>query len=167
MSLLLKVNWGRVVAIIAVIGAAYALDGKNLLRNIFRRIPNRSVKRREALRFVPKPNEVWWRMGSKNNKPAMEVEYRFHVTNRTSKTIFLLRTFIAEPKTEGFVAIRRPKEKAYGRFPIMPNSTAEGSAEYFIDGAVRKEGEEFNATLIFVDKNGNEYKVKNIVFKYS
>jgi len=62
------------------------------------------------------------------------------------------------------MADRVTKHSEYG-YPILPERTSEVSASFWIQPPVRKEGEDFEATVVLVDQLGNKHKVKNVFFR--
>jgi hypothetical protein len=158
---------GVIGSLIAAAIVAALKWGKDWFRRSWRFVTRyRPRVPRETIRAIPNVHETWWALGSMNGKPAMQVVARWHITNIIDAPVFLLRAFLLHPRTEAqMVLVGHPDRNVYGRYPIEPGSTTEGSTDFWIVPPIRKEGEELNATIVLVDQYGNEHKVKGVVFR--
>lgn len=97
----------------------------------------------------------------------MQIVCRWYVTNLVDREIQVLAARILRPETTGMVATQHPSGNIFGQYPILPGATTELSANFWIKPPVRERGQEFKATVVFVDQFGNERRVKNVIFRYS
>ncbi|MCI0691128.1 hypothetical protein L0337_03870 [candidate division KSB1 bacterium] len=148
----------------------YILNMLKWVKNLFQKLLHFFTRYhpsvpRETIRIIPELRGCWWHMGSSNGQPAMQVVGHFNVTNITDNQVFVLAARISKPRTDGSVSVQHPKHNLFGTFPILPKNLNKISADFWIRNPVRKDGQDFNATLVFVDQFGNEHKVKNVIFK--
>jgi hypothetical protein len=146
-----------------IIGAAGSIMVKILDKIPFRR---KSLPR-QTLKLVLTPRGAWWHMGSSNGEPAMQVVCEWHVTNITNEPIIVTTAFVKKPKTETILPLtKHPRDNVYGSYRIRPKDTTKLVLDFWISPTVRKERDDFKATIIVKDQFNNEYKVKGVVFKY-
>ena len=95
----------------------------------------------------------------------MQVVGQWDVTNITANNVRLLSVRTLKPKSEGHVLTRHPNDNTFGSCPILPGETTEVTSDFWIVPPLRKEGEDFRTSVVFVDQYGNEHKIKKVVFK--
>ncbi len=106
-------------------------------------------------------------MGSSDGGPAMQIVSRWYVTNVTDRPVNILAAPMPRPKTTGHVITRHHNRDIYGRYTVPPGGTTEVSVDFWVKPPVRREGEEFKATIVLIDQFGNDHKVKNVLFGYT
>jgi len=138
------------------------------INRITRRIKRLDPKvSNETIRIQPKRRDLWWHLGSSNNKPAMQVHGSWYVTNITEKEVLILRASLSRfmrPSINGTIIVRHPTDNIYGRYPILPNETTHASTSFWLLPPFKKEGKDFKATVILVDQFGNKHKIKQTIF---
>lgn len=77
----------------------------------------------------------------------------------------LLKARIDKPRAEGFVSVRHHARDIYGDYPLLPGGPIPMRVDFWVQPPVRKPGQDFIASITFIDHYGHEHKVKNIVFK--
>jgi hypothetical protein len=159
---------GTLAAIVTIVGGIFATFkwGRGLLKRLWHFVSRYKPRvPRETVRILPQLHGCWWSDGLVGGKPAMQVAGRWHVTNITGDNVYLLAARTTKPKTEGHVSIMHPNENIFGSYPILPGETTEVISDFWIIPPVRKVGEDFKTTVILTDHYGNEYKIKNLIFK--
>jgi hypothetical protein len=101
------------------------------------------------------------------NEPAMQIVGRWYVTNITTSDVRVLAARLRRRSPTGMVATRDIESNRLGRVSIPPGDTSEVSVDFWVQPPVRREGEEFRATVVLIDQFGNEHEVRNVVFKYT
>ena len=152
---------------IATAIAAFLKWGKSLPRKVLRRVTRyQPTVPRETLRLVPQLHQTWWALGSIADKPAMQTVSHWTATNIIDVPVHIARAYLVRPKTEALmVVVRQQRGNMYGHYAIEPHSTTEVAADFWIVPPVKKEGQDFTGTVVFIDQFGNEHKVKRVVFR--
>ncbi len=163
----LRTNQPSITALAAIFAISIALSSfSKRVRSAFRRVWHWLMRRRpslprETLRFQPKLRGLRWHMGSANGEPAMQVVGDFYATNIVDLPARILSARIVSPRrarTEGFVDLQSSNE-------ILPTITVHMRAHFWVQPPVRREGQDFTATLLFTDQFNNDHRVKNVIFK--
>ena len=156
---------GTVLAATAII--ALSKWGRTVLSRSWQRIRARSGSvPTKTITVLPQPNGLWWHMGSRSGKEAMQVVADLYATNLTGRSLHLLETYIARPRTQGNVLVRHPTGDIFGQYPIVPGGPSELSCIYWIVPPVRKKEKRLKATLIFLDQYGNKHVLRRMHFDY-
>lgn len=177
MSIVDKINsneglWGFLGIIFVLLGWVTGLFKKVWLsikkraRDLFPgyRLP------RETLRIVVQPHSAFWSIGTKKTggrkKKVMHVGCDLYLTNIARGDVLVTATYMKKPRSESSVPmVRAPKSQYYGRYPILPGATTEGTFSYFLNEVVCKKGQELIGDISVIDQLGNEHVVKNIKFQ--
>ena len=140
----------------------------NILIKILDKIPfRRKSLPRQTLKLVLAPRGACWHMGSSNDEPAMQVVCEWHATNITNEPIVVTTAFVKKPKTETIIPLtKHPHDNVYGSYRIRPKDTTKLMLDFWITPPVRKEREDFRATIIVKDQFDNKHEVKGVEFKY-
>ncbi len=56
-------------------------------------------------------------------------------------------------------------DNRFGEYELMPRDTREAETVFFVQPPICEAGQDFKATLVFIDQYTNAHKVKNVVFK--
>lgn len=156
---------GTVLAATAII--ALSKWGRTVLSRPWQRIRTRSGSvPTKTITVLPQPNGLWWHMGSRSGKEAMQVVANLYATNLTGRSLHLLETYIARPRTQGNVLVRHPTGDIFGQYPIVPRGTSELSCIYWIVPPVRKKEKRLKATLILLDQYGSKHVLRRMHFDY-
>lgn len=155
------------VAIVTVVGGIYAAIrwGKDAAIAVWRWLTRyRPRVPRETVRILPQMRGCWWSMGSVSGKPAMQVVGRWYVTNITGDPVLLLAAQLTKPPTDGHVLVKHPEQNVFGRYPILPGATTEGSSDFWVIPPRRKEGEDFISDVLLIDQYSNRHRIKKVRF---
>ena len=157
---------GTALAAAAII--ALSKWGRAALSRPWQRIRTRSgsVPTKTIMVVLPQPNGLWWHMGSRLGKEAMQVVADLYASNLTGDPLHLSETYIARPRTQGNVLVRHPSRDIFGQYPIVPRGTSELSCVYWIVPPVRKKEKRLMAPLIFLDQDSNKHVLRRMRFDY-
>ena len=119
-----------------------------------------------------------WRMGTIDETPAMQIVADFYLTNTTQEDLFILKTYFVRYTCNGWVPASLPAEghafvkkhlvdgDASGKYKIPPGSTYQGHAAWWIQPAMKNEGETLTGRGCFIDQFDNEYWTPVIKWTY-
>lgn len=120
---------------------------------------------KETLRVIPQYHHIWWSLGSLRSALAMQLVCDFYITNIADVDVLICEVSLRKPKTIGHVFVRHPREDVYGSYPILPHSTTEARADFWIQPPVCKENEPLVADIDFVDQFGNSHRLRKVKFQ--
>ena len=110
---------------------------------------------------------IWFLATSTDHAPAMSISGHWNVMNLTNEPVHFIHAFILRPRAEAAaVLVRCPPSFSFGDHAINPGSTSEAVTHFWVQPAVCGPGEDFRATIVFVDQLANEHAVENVRFRY-
>ena len=155
---------GGVAAIVLILETVFR-GSKSVVLWLFRLLVRLVVRQpripRETVRIVPDAHRCLWSDGATvGDKPATQVMADFHATNIARLPVTIVQARIKSPATVAtMVTVRHHQGNFDGMYELMPGLVTAGRAVFFIQPPIRKKrGEEFKATVVFVDNLGNEHK---------
>jgi len=103
----------------------------------------------------------WWAMGFVANEPAMQVESDWWITNATQTHVYILR---AELKFRHGL-----RKKVLNQMQTVDKGTAgamsEVTLQFWIVPPVRKEDEDFDASIVMIDNFNRRHNLGKVTFK--
>jgi len=119
-----------------------------------------------------------WRMGTLNEKPAMQILADFYLTNITHEDVFVLKTYFVPYNGTGWFPSSLPVDGNIlvknrivtggtpGRHKIPPGFTYEAHADWWVQPPIKREGQTLRGRGCFVDQFDNEYWTAVLNWKY-
>ena len=98
-----------------------------------------------------------WSKGTIRGEPAMYLHSGWYATNVTDEEVWILRAYLVRPRTESDILfVQHPELDEFGKYPILPKSTAKVSVDFWIQPPIRKEGASFKGKIVFIDQFNNK-----------
>lgn len=112
------------------------------------------------------PNQIWWHMGKRKDKPMMQVSGSLKVTNISDFNVLIAGAYLKKARAKGSVLVPDANSQYHGEYPIIANTITEITFHFYIQPPFNKEGESFKSDLAIIDNYGNKHWVKNLEFEY-
>ena len=122
--------------------------------------------------LVLNPRRTMWNMGSRNEKPAMQIMTSWYATNTSDIPLNILNAGLIKPDPKGrtltantFMVVNNI---AYDgtRMPVQPHQTLVVEPTFFLDPPTRKENEELILRMYVVDQYGRKHYSPKVKLKY-
>ena len=137
---------------------------KNLLAILWQKLVPR-----KTIEFIPYVSDGrfnnHWSNEEFNGEPFIQVEGKWHVTNRTDKDLHILRVYLVKPKVEGEVGTYDFLLSKFGYYSISPEYPTRVKVRFKIQPRFCEEGENFIGKIVFIDQFNRTHKVK-ATFEY-
>lgn len=146
---------------------------KGFLRKLWQQLVGNKFRiPRKTVQFISKIThgyEGHWSKGEVRGEPAMHVVSKWHATNVTDRTVYILRAYLVKPRTEArLIRSQTPRsDTRCGKFPMLPGVPTEVTVDFWIQPPIRKEGESFKGKIVFIDTVNNKHKVKTTFESHS
>jgi len=119
-----------------------------------------------------------WRMGTINEKPAMQIIADFYLTNITHEDVFVLKTYFVPYHGNGWFPSSQPVEgNAFVKNHVVAGGspgkhhkiplgfTCEGHADWWIQPPIRSEGRTLMGRSCLIDQFDNEHWTAAVKWK--
>jgi len=124
----------------------------------------RKVVPRRIFEFIPYTTrrgfDNFWTYGMFDGERTMQVQGEWYVTNRTDESMRLLRVYLVNPRTNGWVYIYDRNTDRFGDFWITPNHVTRIKIMFHMLPHICKEGESFSGKIVFMDQFNKKHKLK-------
>jgi hypothetical protein len=119
-----------------------------------------------------------WRMGTINEKPAMQIIADCYLRNITQEDVFILKTYFVQYNFNGWFPSTLPvegnavvkshvvSEGGSSTHKIPAGFTYEGHANWWIYPPTKREGQTLTGRCCFVDQFDNEHWTAVLKWKY-
>src|SRR3989338_4173758 len=174
---------GALASVVTLIGGLYKLwqigiKGvwgyfKSQIARTFLNVP------KSTLVILPEhEHHLWWHMGGRNGKPAMQIVGDFYLTNITREAVLVPKTYMIAyqckwgliplvKKVEGNVFVRYSQGDIFGSYYIPPRHTTECRADWWIQPPIKMEGKKLRGRACFIDQFGNKHWTPVLRWRYS
>ena len=124
----------------------------------------RKVVPRRTFEFIPYTTprgfDNFWTDGMFDDERTMEVQGQWYVTNRTDERMRILRVYLVNPRTNGWVYTYDSYTDRFGDFSITPNHVTRVRVVFHMQPHICNEGESFSGKIVFIDQFNKKHKLK-------
>jgi hypothetical protein len=115
------------------------------------------------------PNALWWHMGSRGDRPAMQIVGDLNATNISRYCVSVMGAKLRKPRAIGDALVSAHDDSGiYSTKNIIPQrGVSDLRFSFFVQPPVCEKGKPFKADVAIIDQFGNEHWLKGLEFQYS
>jgi hypothetical protein len=124
----------------------------------------------QTLRLVPRPDQSWWQLESKDGKPAMQIVTRWQATNIATEPVLPFSGKLLVPKVtewvpQSMVLTKDPDQDIHSQCAIMPGEVRELSVDFCVQPPFGTVGKPISIQMSFLDQYENEHRTAKLVLQ--
>jgi hypothetical protein len=124
----------------------------------------------QTLRLVPRPDQSWWQLESKDGKPAMQIVTRWQATNIATEPVLPFSGKLLVPKVtewvpQSMVLTKDPDQDIHSQCAIMPGEMRELSVDFCVQPPFGTVGKPISIQMSFLDQYENEHRTAKLVLQ--